>query len=79
MTIEWTETARQDLRDKTMSTNEILTELPKLSRVERRTILNRLIELDEDAEVLDERRRQADEAFQMLDAMEAEDAESEAR
>ncbi len=62
-----------------MSTTEILIELPKLSRVERRAILNRLIELDEDAEVLDERRRQADEAFQMLDAMEAEDAESEAR
>lgn len=62
-----------------MSTTEILIELPKLSRVERRAILNRLIELDEDAEVLDERRRQADEAFQMLDAMEAEVAESEAR
>lgn len=62
-----------------MSTTEILSELPKLSRVERRAILNRLIELDEDAKVLDERRRQADEVFQMLDAMEAEDAESEAR
>ena len=62
-----------------MSTSEILSELPKLSRMERRAILNRLIELDEDAEILDERRRQAAEAFQMLDAMEAEDAESEAR
>ena len=62
-----------------MSTSEILSELPKLSPVERRAILNRLIELDEDAEVLDERRRQAAEAFQILDAMEAEDAESDAR
>lgn len=62
-----------------MRTTEILLELPKLSRVERRAILNRLIELDEDAEVLDERRRQADEAFQMLDALEAEEAESETR
>ena len=62
-----------------MSTTEILIELPKLSRVERRTILNRLIELDEDAEVLDERRRLADETFQMLDAMEADDAKSETR
>ena len=62
-----------------MSTTEILSELPKLSRVERRAILNRLIELDEDAEVLEERRRQADEAFQLLDAMEAEDDEIEAR
>ncbi len=57
-----------------MSTTEILLELPKLSRVERRAILNRLIEVDEDAEVLDERRRQAEEAFQMLDAMQAEEA-----
>ena len=62
-----------------MSTSEILSELPNLSRVERRAILNRLIELDEDEEVLDERRRQAAEAFQILDAMEAEDAESDAR
>ncbi len=62
-----------------VSTTEILIELPKLSRVERRTILNRLIELDEDAEVLDERRRLADETFQLLDAMEADDAKSEAR
>ena len=62
-----------------MSTSEILSELPKLSRVERRAILNRLLELDEDAEILEERRQQADEAFLMLDAMEAEDAESEAR
>ena len=62
-----------------MSTSEILSELPKLTRVERRAILNRLLELDEDAEILEERRQQADEAFLMLDAMEAEDAESEAR
>jgi hypothetical protein len=62
-----------------MSTSEILTELPKLSPVERRAILNRLIELDEDAEVLEERSRQADLSFQMLDVMEAEDAQSEAR
>lgn len=62
-----------------MSTTEILRELPNLSRVERRAILNRLIELDEDAEVLEERRHQADEAFQMLDAMEADDVETEAR
>ena len=58
-----------------MSTSEILSELPKLSRVERRAILNRLIELDEDVEVLNEQRRQADEAFQMLDAMEAADGQ----
>ncbi len=39
-----------------MCTTEIMIELPKLSRVEQRAILNRLIELDEDAEVLDEAR-----------------------
>ena len=61
-----------------MSTSEILNELPKLSLAERRTIFYRLMELDEDAEILEQRDRQADEAFQMLDALEAEDAENEA-
>ena len=58
-----------------MSTTEILIELPKLTSLERRAILNRLIELDENADVLDQMTRQADEAFQILDALEAEDAE----
>ena len=62
-----------------MSTSEILIELPRLSPAERRAILNRLMELDEDAEILEERRRQAVEALQMLDVLEAEDAENEAR
>ena len=62
-----------------MSSAEILEELPNLSRRDRRAILNRLIELDEDAEVLGERNRVADEAFQMLDALEAEDAANKAR
>ena len=61
-----------------MSTSEILNELPKLSLAERRTIFYRLMELDEDAEILEQRDRQADEAFQMFDALEAEDAENEA-
>ena len=58
-----------------MSTTEILIELPRLTPVERRAILNRLIELEENADVLEQMTRQADEAFQMLDALEAEDAE----
>ena len=62
-----------------MSTSEILIELPKLSPAERLVILNRLIELDEDVEILEENRRHAVEAFQMLDVLEAEDAENEAR
>jgi len=67
------------MNEATMSTSEILEQLPKLSRKERREILNRLIELDEDAEILEERRRLADASFLMLDAMEAEDAERETR
>lgn len=62
-----------------MSTTEILEELPQLSRADRRAILNRLLELDEDADLLEERRQQADEAFQMLDAMEAKDDASQTR
>ena len=62
-----------------MSASDILIELPKLSPAERRAILNRLIELDEDVDILEENRRHAVEAFLMLDALEAEDAENEAR
>ncbi len=62
-----------------MSTSEILIELPKLSHAERRAILYRLMELDQDGDILEENRRQAVEAFQMLDALEAEDAENETR
>ena len=62
-----------------MSTTEILEELPQLSRADRRAILNRLLELDEDADLLEERRQQADEAFQMLDAMEADNDAGQTR
>ncbi len=57
-----------------MSTAEILAELPKLSREERRRILDRILEMEDDAASVEAIRRMADEAFQMLDAMEAEDA-----
>lgn len=53
-----------------MSATEILDQLPKLSPQERRAISNRLLELDEDAGILEESRQQADEAFQLLDAEE---------
>ena len=62
-----------------MTTSEILNERPKLSPKERRETLNRLIELDEDAEILAKRCRQADEAFQILDEMEAADGQTETR
>ena len=62
-----------------MSTAEILAEIPKLSREDRRRILDRILEMEDEAESVEAIRRMADEAFQMLDAMEAEDAASQPR
>lgn len=62
-----------------MSATEIMAELPMLSPRERRRILDRILELDDEAEMLEERRHLADESFQMLDALEAEDAQNAAR
>ena len=62
-----------------MTTGEILSELPGLSRQDRRRILDRILEIEDDAEVLEASRRMADEAFQILDAMEAEDATCQPR
>ena len=61
------------------STTEILAELPKLSREDRRRILDRILEMEDDAASVEAIRRMADEAFQMLDAMEAEDASGRSR
>ena len=62
-----------------MSTAEILAELPNLSREDRRRILERILEMEDEAESLEASRRTADEAFQMLDALEAEDAARQSR
>jgi hypothetical protein len=62
-----------------MSTAEILAEIPKLSREDRRRILDRILEMEDDAESMEAIRRMADEAFQRLDAMEAKDAASQSR
>jgi len=62
-----------------MSTAEILAEIPKLSREDRRRILDRILEMEDEAQSVEAIRRMADEAFQMLDAMEAEDAASQSR
>ena len=62
-----------------MSTAEILAELPNLSREDRRRILDRILEMEDEAESVEAARRSADEAFQMLDAMEAEDAARQSR
>ena len=57
-----------------MRASEIMTELPKLTLSERRRILERIRELESEADILEAHRQMADESFQMLDAMEAEDA-----
>lgn len=64
-----------------MSTAEIIAELPNLSPQERQQILERIIELDDQTGtgLLEIRRHLAEEAFLMLDRMEAEDAENPAR
>jgi hypothetical protein len=62
-----------------MSTTEIVAEIPKLSHQERRQIMRRLIEVEEDAAVLVECDRSALERFQMLDALEADDEKNTPR
>jgi hypothetical protein len=56
-----------------MTTAQILTELPRLSHIESREIVRRLIELEEDSQVLADADRRADANFLLLDALESED------
>jgi len=56
-----------------------LAEIPKLSREDRRRLLERILELEEEAASVEALRRTADEAFLMLDTMEAEDAARQSR
>jgi hypothetical protein len=62
-----------------MNTPEILAELPHLPHQERRIILGYLLELEQEAELLADHDRRADETFLMLDALEAEDEQATAR
>ena len=62
-----------------MSKTEILTELPKLAPRERREIARRIFELENDAQVLADADRRADERFRMLEALEAEDGATKSR
>lgn len=62
-----------------MSTAEILAEIPKLSSEDRRRLLDRILEIEDEAASVEAMRRMADQTFQMLDAMEAEDAASQSR
>ena len=62
-----------------MSAAEILSELPKLKREERRAIARRVFELEEEREELDWATQVANLAFQELDKLEEQDASSESR
>jgi hypothetical protein len=62
-----------------MSKTEILTALPQLAPQERREIVRRIFELEEDAQILADVDHRADERFQMLDAMESEDGKAGGR
>ena len=62
-----------------MSKADILAEIPRLSHEERREIMRRIFEAEEDAATLVECDRLALERFQMLDAIEAEDEQDDAR
>lgn len=62
-----------------MSATEILAELPKLKRQERRAIARRVFELEEEREDLDWAAQAADLAFQELDRLEEQDAPTQSR
>jgi hypothetical protein len=62
-----------------MSKAEIAAELPKLSAQERRELANLIFELEENAELLRECDRSANQRFLMLDALEAEDGKGRSK
>ena len=53
-----------------MSASEIFAELPKLSRKERRRLAAAIFDLEEEADLLRDCDRRADEHFHTLDVME---------
>jgi len=57
-----------------MSAQEIISELASLTPQQRREIARHIFEMEEDAQILTDCDRRADENFQILDRMEAEDA-----
>jgi hypothetical protein len=62
-----------------MSRAEIISAIPKLSHADRREIVRRIMEAEEDAQTLADCDQRSLERFQMLDAMEAEDEKNPAR
>lgn len=59
-----------------MSVAEIMQEIPRLSLSERRMLTNKLLELEPEREVMDMCDQLTDEALQVLDRMEDDDARS---
>jgi mRNA-degrading endonuclease RelE of RelBE toxin-antitoxin system len=59
-----------------VSTSEIIAELPKLSRKDRRRLAAAIFDLEEEADLLRDCDRRADEHFRMLDVMEEEDVQA---
>jgi hypothetical protein len=57
----------------------MLAELPKLSHEERRRLAAAIFDLEEEAELLRDCDRRADERFRMLDVMEEKDAQAGSR
>ena len=57
-----------------MSVTEIMQEIPRLSLPERRMLTNKLLELEPGRETLEMCDQLADEALQILDRMEEDDA-----
>ena len=62
-----------------MSAREMIAELPSLTHDERRALARSIFELEENAQVLADCDRRTDANFQILDAMEDDDARRAAR
>jgi len=62
-----------------VSASEIIAELPKLSRTERRQLAVAIFDLEEEADLLRDCDLRADERFRMLDVMEEEDGKTSSR
>ncbi len=59
-----------------MSKTEILAELPRLSKVERRQLVAAIFELEDEPQVLRDCDQRANERFLVLDQLEAQDAKA---
>jgi hypothetical protein len=62
-----------------VSASEMIAELPKLSRKERRQLAVAIFELEEEADLLRDCDRRADERFRVLDMMEEQDGKTSPR